>query len=289
MQAHSDLVNTFLAGLSLKCDGATRTELSAGEWATQNSKISFNALNIIERGSSWVALDDKRYDLCAGDAVIIFKDCFVNRAFESGSGTLEVLWVALTVYPDFSKKDLLSIFRPPPCYSGETARKLQRLVRAIYQETNSGQSFKSLATASRILQIMSTVYNAPERDLIQPSAEFKLEFPGKKAHNEFQREQIFTVLEYIAGHYREKLTLEELADKACLSYSYFCRLFHDIVGTTPAKYLESYRISRAAELLLGTVRPVYEIAREAGYEDPYHFSRVFRRVKGVSPSAFRKI
>ena len=56
---------------------------------------------------------------------------------------------------------------------------------------------------------------------------------------------------------------------------------------TPKKFVEQKRIHAAKELLSSTELQIYEIAASVGYEDPYHFSRVFKKIVGVSPQAYR--
>ena len=64
--------------------------------------------------------------------------------------------------------------------------------------------------------------------------------------------------------------------------------FRRATGSNPRVALEERRIEQAALALLETDRRVWEIARAAGYDDPYHFSRVFKRVVGFSPRAYRQ-
>lgn len=83
-------------------------------------------------------------------------------------------------------------------------------------------------------------------------------------------------------------TVEELAEKAGMGLTSFRAAFTRAVGRTPRVYMEELRIERAGQALLETDRPVFEIARELGYHDPYHFSRAFKRVTGHSPRHYRR-
>jgi AraC-like DNA-binding protein len=64
--------------------------------------------------------------------------------------------------------------------------------------------------------------------------------------------------------------------------------FHRATGRSPRCYFEERRVERAARLLLATDRSINDVARAEGYEDPYHFSRVFKRVTGRSPRQYRQ-
>jgi len=63
--------------------------------------------------------------------------------------------------------------------------------------------------------------------------------------------------------------------------------FRALTGSAPRAYLERRRLERAAHRLVDSRRRIGDIAAEAGYDDPYHFSRAFRRVFGVAPRGFR--
>jgi AraC-like DNA-binding protein len=82
--------------------------------------------------------------------------------------------------------------------------------------------------------------------------------------------------------------VSQLAALAHMGETSFRAAFARTMGCGPRRYLEQRRVERAARALVETDRTVTEIARSAGYDDPYHFSRVFRRVKGTSPRAYRR-
>lgn len=82
-------------------------------------------------------------------------------------------------------------------------------------------------------------------------------------------------------------TLVAMAEYANLSPPYFCSLFKSITGSPPAKYLKSLRLQQAATLLTTTFLSVKEIVRRVGCTDDSHFVRDFKRMYGMTPSAYR--
>ncbi|MFP4283143.1 MAG: helix-turn-helix transcriptional regulator, partial [Opitutales bacterium] len=84
------------------------------------------------------------------------------------------------------------------------------------------------------------------------------------------------------------LHLHQLAAEARLSVPHYCATFKKQIGTTPIQLHTQLRIRRACELLSQTRLAIREVGDEVGYDDPFYFSRTFRRVMGVSPSAYRK-
>ncbi len=82
-------------------------------------------------------------------------------------------------------------------------------------------------------------------------------------------------------------SLTELADALHVAPSYLSRLFRQHLGLPPMAYLAHWRAERAAALLIGTTRPISDIAQEVGWCDPNYFSRRFKKHFRVSASAYR--
>jgi AraC-like DNA-binding protein len=87
--------------------------------------------------------------------------------------------------------------------------------------------------------------------------------------------------------YAEPLDVPTLAAIAHLSASQFGRVFKDVYGETPHRYLQRRRVERAMTLLRQTDRPVTDIAWDVGFASLGTFSRTFSTVVGCSPSEFR--
>lgn len=80
-------------------------------------------------------------------------------------------------------------------------------------------------------------------------------------------------------------TLEAIAARVGLEASSVCRLFRRFQGTSPYQYLLRRKMTLAAEFLIEHGGLVKEVAERVGYDDPYHFSRNFKAVHGISPRA----
>ncbi|WP_438434287.1 response regulator [Gorillibacterium sp. sgz500922] len=91
----------------------------------------------------------------------------------------------------------------------------------------------------------------------------------------------------IGERYRENLTAAEIAAGVYLSPTYVSLLFKQETGETLFEYLTKVRIERAKELLLDPQTKFYEVSEAVGYSDPSHFSKVFKKMTGLTPSAFR--
>ena len=91
------------------------------------------------------------------------------------------------------------------------------------------------------------------------------------------------VLTYIEQHYREQITLEEMAKQCGMNRNYFCRAFKEYTKKTPIEYLNYYRIESACEQIVGTEDKLIDIAMNCGFNDYSYFIKVFKSQKGVTP------
>ena len=92
----------------------------------------------------------------------------------------------------------------------------------------------------------------------------------------------------INRHLFENLTVKELAFLTHLSLSSFKRKFKEIYQTTPAKYIKTKRLEKAAELLKYSSKSITEISFDCGFGDSKVFAKVFKIQFDTSPSLFRK-
>ncbi len=94
--------------------------------------------------------------------------------------------------------------------------------------------------------------------------------------------------DYIAKHYNEKITTEQLARLCFVSESHFCRFFRNITGKTATGYLNEYRIEKATLMLKNTNKSITAIASSVGFDDVNYFTRVFKKIKKITPVTYRK-
>ena len=99
---------------------------------------------------------------------------------------------------------------------------------------------------------------------------------------------IYSSKVYIDQHYSDTLDATEIARTAGMSYSYFSRCFHDVIGQSFSDYCLHVRMEHARNLLKYSGKSIQEIALSTGYQDEKYFSRIFKKSTGMSPSDFRK-
>lgn len=93
---------------------------------------------------------------------------------------------------------------------------------------------------------------------------------------------------YIEAHYRESMTIEQLARMAEISPKYYVSLFKKTYGKTAIDYLTEVRVNMAKQLMLQTDVRLKDVAFQVGYNDEFYFSRMFKKEVGVSPTVYLK-
>lgn len=102
------------------------------------------------------------------------------------------------------------------------------------------------------------------------------------------RADIQQVMEYIAFHYSEPITIMELSKLIALERSYFCRTFKNTIGISPKEYLTKFRLDKARNYLTETQLPIGKISEYVGFQSYASFSRLFIAEYQQSPSQYRK-
>jgi len=131
------------------------------------------------------------------------------------------------------------------------------------------------ATRAAVLQLMR---------LLTPAAEVEL----AGARGGLAPWQKRKVDRYLRQNLDRPLRLDEVAEQVPLSVSYFSRAFKESFGTTPHTHMIQLRLELAQQLMLTTEDPLSQIALACGLADQAHLSKLFRRVVGETPNAWRR-
>jgi len=102
-----------------------------------------------------------------------------------------------------------------------------------------------------------------------------------------QPDALAALHEYLQHHACGPVDIESLALQYDMSPSTLRRRWHQRYGLSPMKFVLQQRMTEACRLLIETNEPIARIARQVGYDDPFYFSRAFRRHVGIAPSEHR--
>lgn len=95
------------------------------------------------------------------------------------------------------------------------------------------------------------------------------------------------ILLYIQSHYMEDISLQDVAGAMNYSDAYFCKIFKHCFDKSFIVYLSEFRVEKAKRLLEDALNNVKDVSCKVGYRDSNYFTKVFKRVTGVTPSEYR--
>jgi AraC-like DNA-binding protein len=156
-------------------------------------------------------------------------------------------------------------------HRGPAARRAGELVREISREAARAQPFAGLRLSGLALELVAELLR------------------GRAAGDPGDAHAV--LLEQAAERLRrlgERVGIADLADEAGLSPSHFRHCFARRFGASPRTYGRRARIRRAKELMVGSPLGLAEIARRVGFAEVHAFSKAFRAVEGIPPSAYRR-
>ena len=93
---------------------------------------------------------------------------------------------------------------------------------------------------------------------------------------------------YIIDNYTGKISVDDICSHLAVSKSYLFYLFSNYLNITPGKYVTMLRMKKAEQLLKNSNKSIKEISEYIGYDDQLYFSRIFKKIYGVSPTQFLK-
>lgn len=138
--------------------------------------------------------------------------------------------------------------------------------------------------------LSSAAYSAPHQILAMQTAAYAMSSVAvtpEREDEDRQKQYIETAIHLMNMKLEESLTLEEIAQHTQISKQHLNHLFKTSVGFAPIDYYLRLKMRRASQLLDLTTLTIKEICHTTGFKDPYYFSRLFRKIIGLSPTAYR--
>ncbi|MDY3918730.1 MAG: AraC family transcriptional regulator [Candidatus Limivivens sp.] len=230
---------------------------------------------VAEEGN-FLVLNPGTHHRCLADPVSPAKECYL--AFTD----VEYVNCPKGYLPLF--RDYQIIARPPEILKKE----LFELCGAIEAEANSCEIGKYFMLKSYLIQVLCLIerFRRQEQEVEEVQKKkraVQCEFKSVNKKYVIQR-----ITDYMETHYREKISLDQIAENMYLSPYYISKLFKSETGDTPINYLISLRMKKAREILDKSPEcSVQDVAAAVGYEDAYHFSKRFKKYYGMSPLYYK--
>ena len=256
----------------------------------------FVELNIVLSGKGRHYLDSGGSKLTPGDAFAI---PYQSKHGYRDDGDLTVAHILL--HPAFMSEHnsrflelpgFLPLFTMEPYFrqigknshgvklTGEVFERTVSLFEALVAECASTPADGFWLTEVMTLQLIITLCREYARQ----------QLPGKETSGDAPR-LLIAISRAVAYTHRKHgigVTLDDLAQSACLERSYFCRTFRRLTGLTPMAMVRREVINEAKRRLLTPSMELGKLSAELGFCDAAHFSRAFHAIEGCSPSEYRR-
>lgn len=241
-------------------------------------------LMYISAGEGKYQIDDQIYDVAAGDLLVINPGVKHANIVTDVEHPLTIFAMGFTdIHLKGQDENVLAFDGQSPVLAA--SEQLQGQISSLFlsmlaekEQTFPGKYDMMRCYLSQILLHIIRDF-APEEQKVS-----HVKFVSHRKNH-----VIKTILDYMEEHYAEKISLEGIASNMYLSSIYISKLFKEETGQSPIQHLIRIRIEKAIELMKENPdESIRTIAVKVGYEDAFHFSKIFKKHMSVSPREYRK-
>jgi AraC-like DNA-binding protein len=256
-------------GLTIVCGGR---ESCNPDYAIHRKTFPFYSLEYVVAGHGTVVLQGRRHSLQPGVIFSYGPDIAQDIATDSGEPLKKY-------FVDFAGTAALRLLRLCKLLPGTATRihppgALQGIFDEMIQSGLSGTRHAPEVCA-KLLECLA-----------MRAAESRAPLQGAETRSFVTYQHC---RQHIEQHFLRLKTLRQIADECHSDAAYLCRLFRRYDHQSPYRHLLRLKLNFAAEHLHQPGALVKQVAEDAGFGDPFHFSRTFKNVFGLSPDAFRKL
>jgi AraC family transcriptional regulator, arabinose operon regulatory protein len=226
-------------------------------------------------GKGWYKIGDKKYQVMANEFFVLPQ----NTEHAYGSDTehpWSIYWIHFggECLPAFNKMQVVQKFFKPFHIknSGDVVAHFSK----IYKALELGYSTDNLVFANMCLSHFLTlfIYNSRHYSAV-----------GEKDHMDC----VDSAILFMQEHINENISLNELSRLYNYSASRFSSIFKQKTGYSPIDYFIQLKMQKASQQLDFTSRSIKDIAFSMGFDDPYYFSKRFKKITGMSPKKYRTL
>jgi len=247
-------------------------------------------IGFITEGNACWRLNDATYKVGPGDVIVVLpgsnRSAQAHGAFRHAAVTLRLVRGDNDLGMQSVQEMPGWLILPGRIHVGlESIEELITLLRLANAEAELRRSGYKEMVDALVRQFLVRLYRlAQERQLgrcerLQPDGPDGIALQSAALHR---------AVEYIHLHLDDAIHVSKIAEVCGYSEPHLRRLFHEHVGMTPSEYIAAARIRRAQQLLRTGLFTISQVAEAVGYSDPFHFSRKFKRIVGLSPRAFAR-
>ena len=246
----------------------------------------------LQKGSGSYTINGKTFRINENQVFVAFPYCKISYSADVGS-IWDLRWVSFSNEAVENFLFSLGITENSPVLTISRPEQAETVLEKLFQSLSpSYRDFpenecKAIGLAYKFLQLLAeSRTHAPVSPAspVFPVLPVPPVLPVRKIENRAVLDAIF----YISQNFDRTIGVADVAAAAGLERSYFSRLFKKETGIACEKWLNDFRMEKAAKLLKSGRLSVAETARSAGFSDQFYFSRSFKKHFGVPPASFKK-
>lgn len=224
-------------------------------------------------GKGVVTVKDKIYALTASDCVLI--DCKQPYSHQSSEDDpWELMWVHFNGHNAQGYYNSFTENVPNFVFQTDNPTAFTTIIHKIIEAHNDNTTLSELITSKLITDILTLCFTESKK-----MEEYKDNSITMK---------LSTIRTYIDENFRNKISLDQLADEFYISKFHLSREYKELYGVTIGNYIQLQRINHAKKLLRFSDKNIDTIAFECGIPDTSYFNKVFKKSENVTAARYRK-
>ncbi|WP_126246177.1 AraC family transcriptional regulator [Chitinophaga rhizosphaerae] len=239
----------------------------------ESGQVSYAVLLHCFDGEGWIIMGNKKFILKAGDAYII--PPFSAHSYgASTSYPWSISWMHIAGSSASEISDAVKLVQKDAPVHTVYSEERNNLFNLMLKTLSKGFSVSNLLYANLILPNYLGSFIAADN------------FNSLSATIPAEENVIDEAIQFMRNHIEEKITVEEVARHSGMSVSFFFKQFKKNTGYSPVAYFNFLKIQKAIQLIHTTKYNIGEVGLKIGIDDPYYFSRLFKKQMGVSPRQY---
>lgn len=277
---HGEIVNTSRI-IYTASDFAKQTLIHIQEIGTlqatkphtsRRENLSSYLFFMVTSGSGQLRYNESLFELGAGDCVFI--DCRLPYSHSTSDDLWSISWIHFDgptvslIYQKYLERGGMPVFK------GDNLDSYANVFHELYNTASSQSYIRDMEINTKLSALLSLLMS----DSWNP----------EKARVCKKQSTISEIRHYLDENYSKKITLEDLSQRYYINKYYMTRIFKEQFGINIMDYLLNVRITEAKNLLRFTKLSAEEVGNQCGIGDIYYFSRVFKKIEGITIREYRK-
>lgn len=240
---------------------------------SRRENLSSYLFFVVKKGTGQLSYDGRTYDLRPGDCVFI--DCRKAYSHRTSADLWSLQWA------HFFGPNLNGIYEKyrerggRPCFHPNRTAGYETILDELFFLAGSSDHIKDM----RIFEKLTSLLTLLMEESWNPEA---------RDSSLTRRRDLQEVKDYLDAHYALRLTLDDLAERFYLNKFYLSRIYKEQFGIPINAYLLQVRITHAKRLLRFSDLTIEKIGQKCGMHDANYFTRIFKKIEGVTPGEYRK-